>query len=79
MSFDAVDKKFRDKTIKLECEECGSTVNVQLEPSRTNYPFEGPVGSPADPNRAVALCPDCAERYHEYWDERWREYHAGLL
>ncbi len=61
------------------CLRCGSTVGVNLESSRTQYNFEGELGSPEDPNRPVPLCRTCAEDHHAYWDEMWAEYYGGLL
>ena len=25
------------------------------------------------------LCPECQEMYDDYWDERWKEYYAGIM
>lgn len=58
------------------CERCQSTENVKMESGRTAYHWDG---EGEDPNRPVALCPECAKFHHEYWDEMWNEYYAGLL
>lgn len=34
---------------------------------------------PSDPNAPIPLCRGCAKDHHDYWDERWAEYYAGLL
>ena len=78
-----------------KCIRCGRVGGVRLEDSRTNYVREPPtvwdriraedggltptpsVGE--DPNKPLALCRDCAREHHQDWDERWREYYAGLL
>jgi hypothetical protein len=77
MTFDTIDRKFRQTAPPMVCVCCLSTEGVALEPSRTAYHFEGERGSPDDPNRPVPLCRPCAEEYHAYWDERWAEYYAG--
>lgn len=30
-------------------------------------------------NRGLSLCRGCAADHHAEWDERWSEYHAGLM
>jgi len=30
-------------------------------------------------NTKPVLCDECAQEYHDYWQERWDEYYAGLL
>ena len=44
-SFDAIDKQFKPKTIKLECEQCGSDKEVQVRQLRTDL--------------EMAICPQC--------------------
>lgn len=64
------------------CMECGSSEDIRLEDSRTNYEPK-PVTLwhhireelPPDPNAPVALCRDCAADHHAYWDERWDEWY----
>ncbi len=57
-----------------ECPEQGT--HVKLEPSRTLYHWDG---EGEDPNRARALCRDCAEAHHAHWDSMWQEYNSGRL
>jgi hypothetical protein len=77
---------------KTPCEHCGATEGVELEGSRTLYPFEGQpiyirdvlknpdiLKRSADPNKPVYLCRACAKAHHEHWDELWADYHAGLV
>ncbi len=69
-----------DTFFMLECERCGRQCSgVKSESSRTMYNFDGPIGSPEDPNRDIMLCRDCAKEHHDYWNERWDDYYAGLL
>ena len=52
------------------CERCGRhSVQVVQRPCMTAY---------ADPqaNRALKLCPECAEEYFDYWKEMWAEARA---
>lgn len=75
----------------LACENCGSTLGVEHEGSRTAYARERlscwqrlkldgeGLGEQPDPNRDPWLCRDCAAEHHAYWDEQWDEYHRGLL
>ena len=30
-------------------------------------------------NNYKNLCPECQEACDEYWDERWKEYYAGIM
>jgi len=60
------------------CEACGSKVDVRMESSRTMYHYEGKCGSRHDPNRDIGLCRECAEKHHEYWDDRWTEYYNSI-
>ena len=78
MGFDAIDRQFRRKEIKLECECCGHTNGIEMEHSRTMYPFDGEPSDPANPNRDVALCRACAAEHHAYWNDMWNEYHAMI-
>ena len=70
------------------CEQCGRTEGVEAEDSRTNYPepildiwdrllLDG--ADPPSPNDPLFLCRDCAKEHHEYFDEVYKEYYAGLL
>lgn len=58
----------------MKCAHCGSIDGVELESSRTAYPFEGQIGSEADPNKPVLLCRPCAVEHHKRWDEMWDEW-----
>jgi hypothetical protein len=60
----------------LICAQCGTNKHVRLEPSRTQYHWDG---EGEDPNADVPLCPPCAEEHRAYWNERWEEYYGGLL
>lgn len=61
MGFDDIDRRFQPrKPVALECLCCGSTDGVEMESSRTCYPFEGDADDPANPNRPVPLCRPCA-------------------
>lgn len=51
-----------------------TTEGVRLHSSRTAYWWDG---QGEDPNRPVALCPECAAEHHEYWDERWDDYRSS--
>jgi hypothetical protein len=56
------------------CERKG--VTVRMESSRTMYADDPErTGS----NRDARLCAECAREHHEYWDEMWDTYYAGLL
>jgi len=64
------------------CEHCGAVRGVELESSRTMYHWEnyhGREDTPADPNRRVRLCRDCAAEHHQHWDSMWDDYYSGLL
>jgi hypothetical protein len=69
------------------CAQCGAAKGVELEDARTNYIPEVPDvfdrlrddGDPPDPNAPLPLCRACAKAHHEYFDDVWREYNAGLL
>jgi hypothetical protein len=67
------------------CEFCGSADQVTWVTSPTLYERKvsvwdwihyGPNGPP-DPNRAHALCADCAERERDFWAEQWKEYRSS--
>ena len=47
---------------------CIAPVGVSLHSSRTAYCWDG---DGEDPNRPVALCPDCAADHHDRWDDMW--------
>jgi len=55
------------------------TAGVEMESSRTMYPWDGPEDDPDNPNRPIALCRECAKDHHQHWDAMWAEYRAGLL
>jgi hypothetical protein len=70
------------------CEHCGSQFGVTWQDSRTAYDPAPPSVwdhirygemGPPDPNRCRALCPDCADVHHEYWDEMWADYNSSRL
>ena len=74
------------------CEGCHSATDLRYEPRRTAYdpePLsvwkrlldlpEGGLNSIPDPNGDLLLCRRCAEEHHHQMDERWDEYHRGLL
>lgn len=68
----------------MKCEWCAAadittSDGVELESSRTMYPFDGEAGSPSDPNRPIALCRNHAAEHHAHWDEMWAEVRAGWL
>jgi hypothetical protein len=58
------------------CQACGSSEGVAVQKAMTRYHWDG-TGS--DPNADSYLCRPCAEEYVSYWEERWSEYHSGLL
>jgi hypothetical protein len=60
----------------LACLACGATYGVELESSRTRFPWNG---VSVDPNARIPLCRPCAKEHHAYWDERWAEYRAGQM
>jgi len=68
------------------CEYCGCPYGVFLEdsrtayeyPDRTRYQIIADIQLP-DPNAPLALCRDCAEEHHEFWDDMWTEYYSGRL
>lgn len=60
------------EVMEVPCERCGITTEVQLEPSRTYYVDESK-------NVEIWLCRECADEYHQHWDDMWAEYHSGLL
>lgn len=62
-----------------DCEQCGSSEGVEAESSRTQYHFDGEIGSPEDPNRDIRYCRACAKEHHEYWDSMWSDYYSGRL
>lgn len=75
------------------CLCCGSTTDVKLEDSRTHYETprrdryekflamgeDNCPADPVDPNAPIPLCRACAKEHHSEWDERWAEYHSGLM
>jgi hypothetical protein len=61
------------------CECCQTTDDAKLRPSMTQYHFDGPWGSDADPNRQWMGCETCWLEYEEHWQAMWDEYRAGLL
>lgn len=65
-------------SLALKCLRCGSQESVEMESSRTMYPFEGKEGSPEDPNRDIPLCRPCAKQHHEEWDDRWADYYSSV-
>lgn len=79
MSFNLIDKKFKKSALTLACLCCHGTLDVQLENSRTQYHWDGPIDAPDNPNRPVPLCRPCAQEHHEYWNDMWAEYRAGQL
>jgi len=56
------------EVLTTACHWCGAP-GATRQPCRTAY---------ADDrlNEVHALCPECAEEYHAYWDCAWAEYHA---
>lgn len=58
------------------CQHCGSSEGVAVQRAMTAYHWDG-TGS--DPNADSYLCRPCAEEYVSTWNERWSEYHSGLL
>lgn len=54
------------------CELCGSFDRVKHQPPMTCY---------ADPasNETGHWCHSCRHQYEDYWEERWADYHSGLL
>lgn len=60
----------------MECLRCGSAEGVETESSRTMYE---PTERDPNPNAPIPLCRGCAKDHHEYWDDMWNEYRAGLL
>lgn len=80
MSFDTIDRQFKPKTpASLACVRCNATEGVELESSRTQYPYKGDLNSPDNPNASVLLCRDCAKEHHEHWDSMWADYYGRLL
>jgi len=63
----------------LRCLCCESVEGVEMESSRTCYPWDGPIDSPDNPNSPIPLCRECAREHHLNWDHMWSEYYAGLL
>ena len=59
-----------------KCGNCGELEGVEMEPSRTCYPWNGEGKSP---NADLALCRECAVDHHDHWDEMWADYYHGLL
>jgi hypothetical protein len=62
VGFDAIDRKFRRREIKLECVDCQSTDSVRMQDPYTAHPFDGEPGSLDDPNRPLPLCCPCIQR-----------------
>lgn len=58
------------------CISCYSFKDVQPEPSRTQYHWNG-IGE--NPNADKRLCRTCAASHHKYWDEMWREYYSSRI
>ena len=56
----------------MKCADCGAEKDVYLENSRTFYDDDAQ-------NKPIPLCPNCADRHHEYWDEMWDDYNSGVL
>lgn len=52
------------------CYFCRFPFGVQMECSRTMYPWNG---TGKDPNAVLPLCRVCAEVHHSHWDEMWLE------
>lgn len=52
------------------------TEGVKLEPSRTQYHWDG---KGENPNKPVWLCRDCAAEHHAHWDDMWEEYRTGVM
>lgn len=55
---------------------CGRVRVLYFTHPMTQYPEEP--GKP-DPNRVGRMCRDCQREYEEHWQERWDDYHSGLL
>lgn len=53
------------------CDQIG-----QQRGPRTAYHWNG---KGEDPNQSPILCDECADEYHDYWDEMWDDYYAGIL
>jgi len=79
LDFEGAHRRFRELLLgppKRVCQHCATHAgldatyqcrdqDIQLEPSRTAYPWDG---QGEDPNRPIPLCRPCAEEHHKHWD-----------
>jgi hypothetical protein len=56
---------------KINCECCNMSGIFYQSVQNTRYENSN--------NNVVFLCKECKQINDEYWQERWREYHSGLL
>ena len=65
-------------TVTTDCVGCrgeSGDTDVRLEPSMTQYHWDG---KGENPNAPSLLCRPCAEEYREHWTEMWTEYHNAV-
>lgn len=72
----------------LVCRGCDTTLDVQMEASRTMYD-PGPLTfweailldgeDRPDPNADIPLCRECAVDHHANWDEMWSMYYSSVM
>lgn len=68
---------FKEGEFIDDCQgQCECRCKVRWRSAMTAYHWEG---EGEDPNHPVLLCEDCAEEYHDYWNEMWADYYASRM